>query len=52
MKGCPHCRMAREYMRQLCEEDPGYAQVPVNEIDENENAALAVTECIIGSADR
>ena len=22
MRGCPHCRMAREYMRELCQEDP------------------------------
>ena len=41
MRGCPHCRMAREYMRELCQEDPRYARGPVNEIDENENAALA-----------
>jgi len=34
MRGCSHCKLARAYMKQLCAENPDYAQIPVRLVEE------------------
>lgn len=41
LKGCPYCAKAKRYMAELCREEPRFAALPVREVDEQEEAALA-----------
>lgn len=41
MRGCPHCRMAQQFTEELCREDPRLRQIPIRQIDENEQPELA-----------
>ena len=41
LKGCPYCRNARRAAEELYAENPGYAGVEIDWIEESENAALA-----------
>ncbi len=43
MAGCPHCRRAREIMRELCARKAEYAKVDVREVDETLDPAFAET---------
>lgn len=38
---CPYCRQARELIGELCAENPAFASVGIDFIDEAQNAALA-----------
>ncbi len=41
LEGCPHCRRAREWMRELFVRHPEYAEVPLTIIDEGESPEIA-----------
>lgn len=41
MQGCPYCRAAMQALADLKKEKPGYAQIPIELIDENEKPAIA-----------
>lgn len=41
LESCPYCRRAREYMQELCAENPNYAGVPVKMVEERQEKALA-----------
>lgn len=41
LETCPYCKRARAYMQELCEEDPKYAKIPVNMIEERQQKVLA-----------
>ena len=40
---CPHCRLALRLLDELKAEEPRYADIPVERIDERANKALAAT---------
>lgn len=40
---CPHCKLAIRLLDELRNEDPAYAAIPVERIDERANKALADT---------
>lgn len=41
LRSCPYCRQADAWVRELTEENPAYAGIEIERIDERENAALA-----------
>lgn len=41
LERCPYCIQAREYLSELQAEDPKYASVTIELIDERKNKALA-----------
>ena len=41
LEGCPHCRRAREWMRELFARHPEYAKVPLTIIDEEQSPGTA-----------
>ncbi len=41
LKDCPYCRFAKEALKELAEEDPAYAGVGVEWIEERERPELA-----------
>lgn len=41
LEHCPHCRRARDWMKQLCEENPIYKDIPIELIDEAKEVELA-----------
>jgi thioredoxin 1 len=41
MPGCPHCALAFRFLDELRREDPRYAEVEIEEIDETRQRALA-----------
>lgn len=41
MAGCPYCRKARQALDELLEENPTYRAVPIEWVEENEQAELA-----------
>lgn len=41
LKGCPHCRRAKEMISQLQREKEEYRRVTIREVDEREDPALA-----------
>lgn len=43
MRGCPFCRRADDFISELIQENPAFAPVKINKIEERENAALAHT---------
>lgn len=43
MAGCPHCRRARAWMEELCEEHPEFREVPVRMVDETLEPDFAQT---------
>jgi|LSQX01.3.fsa_nt_gb glutaredoxin len=41
LNGCPYCKMADEMIAELINENPGFAKIKINKIEERENAELA-----------
>lgn len=41
LESCPYCIRARNYMQELCDENPAYAQIPVKLVEERKERALA-----------
>lgn len=41
LERCPYCVKARKYLAELAQEDPRYASVTIELIDERKNKALA-----------
>lgn len=41
LKGCPYCKKALNWMEELKNEDPKYAEIEVQMVDEQEQAELA-----------
>lgn len=41
LESCPHCKRARGYMQELCEENADYAKIPVKMVEERQEKALA-----------
>jgi len=41
LNGCPYCKMANEMIAELINENPGFAKIKINKIEERENAELA-----------
>ena len=41
LNGCPYCRQAKAWLAELVAENPAYAAVPIEEIEEREQKALA-----------
>lgn len=41
LENCPHCRRARDWMKELCEENPIYKDIPIELIDEAKEIELA-----------
>jgi len=41
LKNCPHCRRAMDWMQQLYQENPKYKEIPIEMIEESEQAQLA-----------
>ena len=41
LERCPYCIQARQYLRELQDQDPRYASVTIDLIDERKNKALA-----------
>ncbi len=41
LEHCPHCKRARGYMQELCDENPDYAQIPVQMVEETQQRDLA-----------
>lgn len=41
LENCPHCRRARDWMKELCEENPIYKDIPIELIDEAKEVELA-----------
>lgn len=41
LKECPYCRQADGFIKELIEENPEFAKVKINKIEEKENAKLA-----------
>ena len=41
MRGCPYCRAADGWLNELRAEDPRYAAVEIERVEENEQRALA-----------
>jgi len=41
LSSCPYCKMADEIIAELIEENPEFADIPINKIEESENAELA-----------
>ena len=41
LAGCPYCREADDYLKQLCAENPAYADIKINKIEETEQAEYA-----------
>lgn len=41
LESCPHCKRARGYMQELCEEDPKYNEINVNMVEERQQKELA-----------
>lgn len=41
LENCPHCRHARQWIEELCEENPKYRQIPLEIIDEAVDVELA-----------
>lgn len=40
-ESCPHCKLARKFIAELCAEKPEYAKVPFEMIDEQKQPDLA-----------
>lgn len=38
---CPYCKRARNYMKELQEEDPRYMEIPIRMIEESQQKDLA-----------
>ena len=43
LEHCPHCRRARMWIEQLYQENPEYKDIPLELIEESQQAALADT---------
>ena len=41
LKSCPYCRQAKKWLAELTAENPAYAAIPIEEIEEREQKALA-----------
>ncbi|MDL2325152.1 glutaredoxin [Ruminococcaceae bacterium OttesenSCG-928-A16] len=41
LENCPYCKRARNYMQELCEENPEYAKIPVKMVEERAEKELA-----------
>lgn len=41
LENCPHCRRARQWIKELCEENPLYKEIPIELIDEAKESRLA-----------
>ncbi len=43
LESCPYCRRALAYMKELTAENPKYAEIPVNMIEERQQKQLAAS---------
>ncbi|MDL2214358.1 glutaredoxin [Clostridia bacterium OttesenSCG-928-O13] len=41
LETCPYCNRARQYMSELQNEDPRYANIPIKMVEERQEKALA-----------
>jgi glutaredoxin len=41
LETCPFCQRVRGYMRELCDENPDYAKIPVKLVEERQESELA-----------
>lgn len=41
LEHCPHCRRARQWIKELYEENPQYQSIPLEIIDEEKEVSLA-----------
>lgn len=41
LEHCPHCQRARKWIKELCDENPLYNDIPIELIDEAKEAELA-----------
>lgn len=41
LEHCPHCKRARGWIKELCEENPQYKEIPIELIDEAKEVELA-----------
>ncbi len=41
LETCPYCNRARQYMKELCDENAEYASIPVKMVEERQQKALA-----------
>lgn len=41
LESCPYCKRARGYMQELCDENPSYADIPVQMVEETQQRELA-----------
>ena len=41
LESCPYCRRARQYMDELCRENPEYANIPLTMVEERQQKELA-----------
>ncbi len=41
LRNCPYCKMADKMMEELINENPKFAEIPINKIEERENPELA-----------
>lgn len=41
LETCPHCIRAQQYMKELCDENPAYAEIPVRRVEERKEKNLA-----------
>lgn len=41
MAGCPYCRAAEDWLRELIAQYPAYGQIPIRRVDENREPAVA-----------
>lgn len=41
LENCPHCKRARAWMEELYQENPEYKEIPIEMIEESQEAELA-----------
>lgn len=41
LEHCPHCKRARKWIQELCEENPKYREIQIELIDEQKEVELA-----------
>ncbi|MEG0277233.1 MAG: glutaredoxin [Coprobacillus sp.] len=41
LEHCPHCKRARSWIHELCDENPQYREIPIELIDEAKEVELA-----------
>lgn len=41
LENCPHCKRARKWMEELYQENPVYKEIPIEMIEESQQAELA-----------